>query len=72
MEGQNSPNQQGGGSVYSRRRKKVVFSHPFSSGYKTVAHFVVQVAPSRKPHKHPILINRSLFITLPLAEFFLL
>ena len=28
-------------------------------------------SPACKPHKHPILIDHLLYITLPLAEFFL-
>ena len=44
----------------------------FSSDYKTVAHYVLWAAPSCKPYKCPILKNHSLFMTLPLTEFFLL
>ena len=47
----------------------------FFFDYRTVAHYVLRVAPSPlptcKPHKHPVLINKFLSITLCLAEFFL-
>ena len=63
--------------VYSRMRKKVVFSpSPLFLWLQNCSPLSSQgLAPSRppacKPHKRPILINHCLSITLTLAEFFL-
>ena len=52
--------------------RKLVFPPPhFSFDYKTVEGMAPSRPPTCKPHKHPILMNHFLSITLPLIEFFL-